>query len=210
MDIEQISFETRQARSEYVAKRFAGVLQGKVLDVGCFEAPLRKLLTGCEYFGVDIAGNPDMFLNLDTADALPFADGSYDCVMCIEVLEHLENLHHIFDELARISRRDVLVSLPNCWRDARVPIERGRGSFAHYGLPIDKPLDRHRWFFSHVEARDFLLAKAVRHGLEVKEMFVTEQERPALLRLLRRLRYPGDKYLNRYSQTTWVMLSKQR
>jgi len=210
MKIEQVSFETRQARSEYVAKRFASVLQGKVLDVGCFEAPLRKLLVGCEYFGIDIAGKPDMFLNLDTADTLPFADGSYDIVMCIEVLEHLENLHHIFDELVRIGRRGVLVSLPNCWRDARVPIERGRGSFAHYGLPVDKPLDRHRWFFSHAEARDFLLRKADRHGLEVSELFVTEQRRPAFIRILRLMRYPGERYLNRYSQTTWALLSKQR
>ena len=169
---------------------------------------MRELLSSCRYFGVDIAGKPDMVLNLDTAENLPFPDGSYDCVMCIEVLEHLENLHHIFDELVRISRGDILVSLPNCWRDARVPLERGRGSFAHYGLPIDKPIDRHRWFFSHAEARDFLLARASRHGLEVKEMFVTEQRRPALLRLLRRMRYPGDRYLNRYSQTTWALLNK--
>ncbi|MBU0499767.1 MAG: class I SAM-dependent methyltransferase [Gammaproteobacteria bacterium] len=208
MKLEEASFSSRRARSEFVARRFAPVLRGKVLDVGCYEAPLREILQDCEYCGVDIAGNPDRVLNLDSVDALPFPDGSQDCVLCIEVLEHLENLHHMFHELVRVSRRHVIVSLPNCWRDARQPIDRGRGHFAHYGLPVEKPQDRHRWFFSHTQARDFLLENASRLGLEVVEIFATEQQRPALKRFLRKLRYPGEKYLNRYSQTVWVLLRK--
>lgn len=208
MKIELASFLARRARSEFVAARFASALHGKVLDVGCFEAPLREILKDCEYFGLDIAGNPDQIINLDALEALPFPDNSQDCVLCVEVLEHLENLHHMFSELVRVSRRHIIVSLPNCWRDARLPIERGWGTFAHYGLPVDKPQDRHRWFFNHVQARDFLLQSAKRQGLEVEEMFATEQNRSPLVRLLRKLRYPGDKYLNRYSQTIWVLLRK--
>jgi SAM-dependent methyltransferase len=208
MNIEQVSFDTRKARSEFVAKRFADVLRGDVLDVGCFEAPLRKLLASCNYYGVDIAGNPDLTLNLDSPEPLPFPENSRDCVMCIEVLEHLENLHHVFDELVRISRRYILVSLPNCWRDARLPIERGRGHFAHYGLPVDRPLDRHRWFFNHTEARDFLMQKTARHHLRPVEMFATEPSRSVLIRMIRQIRYPGDRYLNRYSQTIWALLEK--
>lgn len=208
MKTERISFNTRRARSEFVAKRFADIFRGEVLDVGCYEAPLRELLQDCEYFGVDIAGRPDMTVNLDSADPLPFADNSMNCVLCIEVLEHLENLHRVFDELIRISRHHILISLPNCWRDARLPIERGKGDFAHYGLPAEKPVDRHRWFFNHVQARDFLLENARRHALEVVEIFATEQERPVLVRLLRRLSYPGERYLNRYTQTVWCLLRK--
>ncbi|MDP2751078.1 MAG: methyltransferase domain-containing protein [Rhodocyclaceae bacterium] len=208
MKTEQISFNTRRARSEFVAKRFADVINGNVLDVGCYEAPLRELLCSCNYFGIDIAGNPDMKINIDTVDGLPFQNSSKDCVLCIEVLEHLENFHSIFDELMRISNRYILISLPNSWRDARVPLERGCGTFAHYGLPIEKPTDRHRWFFNHTQAHDFLLEKAGRHGLKVIEMFATEPKRPMLLRWLRRICYPGDKYMNRYSQTIWCVLQK--
>ena len=70
-------------------------------------------------------------------------------------------------------------------RFARRPVERGHGHFAHYGLPVDAPVDRHKWFFSYTEARDFILAQAAR-----------------------RVRYPGERYFNRYVQTIWAVMRK--
>jgi hypothetical protein len=208
MTTELASFSERAGRSRFVARRFAPYLVESVLDVGCYEAPLRALLPDVRYVGVDIAGQPDVVLNLDSASPLPFADGAYRSVLCIEVLEHLDHLHHVFGELVRVSAGTVIVSLPNCWRDARRPIERGRGHFAHYGLPAERPVDRHKWFFSYVEARDFVLAQCARHGLEVLEMFGTEPLRPAWVRAARRLRYPGPRYFNRYVQTIWAVMRK--
>jgi SAM-dependent methyltransferase len=206
--IEFVRFEARKDRTLYVAQRFAQYFTQRVLDVGCFEAPLRALLKPGTYVGVDMAGAPDVQLNLDSAERLPFADDEFPTVISIETLEHLENLHRMFGELVRVSGKHVIVSLPNCWRDARRPIERGKGEFAHYGLPTEKPLDRHRWFFSYGQARDFLNAMANKHNLTVTEMFGTEQPRNALIRSLRRLRYSREAYANRYVQTIWVVLSK--
>jgi 2-polyprenyl-3-methyl-5-hydroxy-6-metoxy-1,4-benzoquinol methylase len=205
---ELATFAERRSRSVYVARRFAPYLARSVLDVGCYEAPLRELLAGVRYMGVDIVGKPDMVVNLDTPAPLPFGDGSFDSVICIEVLEHLDNLHYIFDELVRVSAGHVIVSLPNSWREARRPVARGHGRVAHYGLPADAPVDRHKWFFSYTEARDFIAARAKRHGLEVVEMFGTEQHRPALVRAARRIRYPGSRYFNRYVQTIWAVMRK--
>ena len=205
---ELATFAERRSRSEYVARRFATYLERSVLDVGCYEAPLRELLAGTRYMGVDIVGRPDVVVNLDTPEPLPFADGSFETVICIEVLEHLDNLHHVFGELARISAGHVIVSLPNCWRDARRPLARGQGHFAHYGLPAERPVDRHKWFFSYVEARDFIVAQAQRRGLEMVEMFGTEQHRAPWVRAARRLRYPGSRYFNRYVQTIWAVMRK--
>jgi SAM-dependent methyltransferase len=208
LTIEQATFRERAERSRFVARRFGPYLHESVLDVGCYDAPLRGLLQGVRYVGVDIVGKPDLVVNLDTRDPLPFADASFHTVICIEVLEHLDNLHHVFDELARVSAAHVIVSLPNCWRDARRPIERGKGRFAHYGLPEEAPVDRHKWFFSYAEARDFIAARARHHGLRVVEMFGTEQHRNALVRAARRLRYPGERYCNRYVQTVWAVMEK--
>lgn len=205
---ELVRFPTRQSRTEFVARRFAPYLQHRVLDVGCFEAPLRRLLPGAQYVGVDFCGAPDVYLDLDRAQSLPFGDKAFHCVICIEVLEHLDNLHRMFDELVRTSGRYVIVSLPNCWRDARVRIERGSGSFLHYGLPPEPPLDRHKWFFSLEQAQAFLRAKAAQHGLCVVEELITEQPRFAPLRWWRKLRYPGMRYHNRYASTAWVVLEK--
>ncbi len=204
-----INFPARESRSRFVLERFKQYLQGAILDVGCFEAPLRDLLpSSVEYTGIDVTGNPDLTVNLETVERLPFDDGQFDCVICIEVLEHLDNLHAMFAELVRVSRKHIIVSLPNCWCAARRPVGRGKGDFSHYGLPIHKPDDRHKWFFSLTEAKTFIEAKANEFELTIADMFIAEKPRNGILRTLRKLRYQGDRYHNRYSRTLWVALEK--
>ena len=205
---EYVTFPARQSRSEFVAHRFADYLKGSVLDVGCFEAPLREMLRPLPYTGIDFVGKPDIQVDLEKVERLPFADAAFGCVICIDVLEHLDNLHVVFAELGRVSQRHVIVSLPNCWCDARRPIERGKGHFGHYGLPLQRPPDRHKWFFSLTEARLFVEGKAREFGLGLEDVFGTEKPRNALLRLVRSVRYAGEQYQNRYSQTLWAVLRK--
>lgn len=211
MHTEFHNFLQRHERTRFVAKRFAPYLENGVLDVGCFEAPLRQLLpSGISYVGVDIAGNPDIHLNLEQCERLPFENDSVNCVICIEVLEHLDNMHRMFNELVRVSQRYVIISLPNCWRDARRPIERGHGDFAHYGLPLEKPLDRHKWFFNVSDALAFATGQAERHQLSLVETFVTEKPKNPFVRALRRLRYGEEAYLNRYAGSLWCVFEKAR
>lgn len=205
---ELVHFKERHHRSEYVAKRFKQYLKGRVADIGCYQAPLRSLLADCDYVGVDMVGDPDIQLNLDSHTALPFADNEFNSVLCIEVLEHLDNLHFIFDELVRISNQYIIVSLPNCWRDARRKIEKGSGDFLHYGLPVQKPVDRHKWFFSCQQAEDFFVYQAGKHQLKIAELFVTEKPKSFPVRFFRKLMYPGQSYNNRYANTVWVVFEK--
>ena len=210
LNIEKTTYgNVRIKRSEFVAQRFSSMFQSKkVLDVGCYEAPLRKILTDSNYTGIDFVGNPDIEINLQQTTRLPFDENSFDSVICIDVLEHLDNLHIIFEELARVSSQHVIVSLPNCWRDARMKIAKGHGEFAHYGLPSEAPKDRHRWFFNISQAHQFFKDHESKLGLSIKECFVTEQKKSGLVSFLRHLRYPGERYLNRYAQTIWVVYSK--
>jgi len=205
-----VQFSSREDRSRFVAERFAKHLRGSVLDVGCFEAPLRTLLSEASYVGVDVAGRPDIVLDLEKAERLPFDDDAFDTVLCVDVLEHLDNLHALFDELMRVSRGRVIVSLPNCWNIARRRIERGKGRIVHYGLPHARPADRHKWFFNTTEAAEFIRGRAGRVGVEVEELFVTERPRSQALRALRRLAHPGERYQNRYACTVWAVLRKPR
>lgn len=209
MHVEYISFNDRQKRSEFVFKHYGSLLQGKVLDVGCDKAVLRSLLPpSVEYTGVDIGGNPDIQLNLEEVERLPFEDNAFDCVLCTDVLEHINNLHQMYDELLRVSKKYVVISLPNCWACARQPIHRGRGGFSHYGLPVQPPVDRHKWFFSLSEIVSFIEAKTRGTSLQIKEMMATEKPRILPLRLGRRLLYPQQmRYLNRYAHTLWTTLS---
>ena len=210
LQTEYIHFPSREARSRFVARRFRRYFSDSLLDVGCFEAPLRDILQGVEYTGIDVAGKPDIKLDLESCTKLPFASGEFNCVICVDVLEHLDNLHLIFDEIIRVAKRFIIISLPNCWRDARRPIERGRGTFAHYGLPLDPPMDRHKWFFNYTEARQFLERQSQRKFLRIVEMFATEKPKPWPARAFRKIFYPGERYRNRYTQTVWGVYEKQK
>lgn len=209
MKTELIQFKERHHRSEYVSSRFKHYLKQKVVDIGCYQAPLRDLLTDCEYIGVDMAGDPDIKFNLDTTEPLPFQSHEFDCVLCIEVLEHLDNLHFVFNELIRISKQYIIISLPNCWRDARGKIERGKGAFLHYGLPLKKPSDRHKWFFNCQQVEEFFRYQADEHGLTIREFFVTEKPKSFLIRGIRKLFYQGQRYNNRYVNTVWIVYEKK-
>lgn len=204
-----IAFPSRESRSKFVSTKFNKYLTESVLDVGCFEAPLRKILQSVSYTGIDIAGQPDLTVNLENIEHLPFTDNEFQCVICIDVLEHLENLHTMFAELVRVSNKYILVSLPNCWSDARRPVGRGKGSFSHYGLPLHKPEDRHKWFFNLTEAQQFIEGKSKEFHLNIEDMFIAEKPRNSVLRMLRKIRYPGNQYYNRYSRTIWAVLEKK-
>jgi hypothetical protein len=68
----------------------------------------------------------------------------HQCAICIVLHEHLEILPVIFDEIVRVAGRYIFISLPDYCRDAQRPIAKGTGAFAHYGLPVYPPMDRHK------------------------------------------------------------------
>jgi SAM-dependent methyltransferase len=209
MRVVEASFNQRLERSRFIAAHLRLYLRGSVLDVGCDEGHLRGLVPGIRYTGVDVGGAPDVVVDLEAAERLPFADRAFDTVICSDVLEHLDNLHRVFGELVRVSRRWLVISLPNNWTNARRPIERGTGSFAFYGLPADKPVDRHKWFFGLTDALEFCYAQESRFPIRVVECFANEKHRPAWVVGLRRMRYPHRlRYLNRYAHTLWAVFQR--
>lgn len=181
-------YDTREERHRFLATRFGRYLEGRVLNIGGGgEKHLLKFIQPREYLELDIAGNPDLRINLDAEYPWPIADGDFDVVICTEVLEHLNELHRAFSELLRISRRYVLISVPNALPSVygyvtRRPVELQDGTppgiaygrFAKfYGLPTDRPEDRHRWFFSYSEARAFFADNAARSSYRIVDEYAT-------------------------------------
>ena len=166
------TYESREDKARYVADKYKDILKGRILDVGADRCFLKDLLAGTEYMGIGMGGEPDMEVDLEAAK-IPFEDSSFDCVLCLDVLEHLDSIHATFDELARVSRRYVIISLPNPYRDF-VGMLFGRAapevSLKYYGLPHDKQLDRHKWFFSNSQAEAFIRARAARCGMKVVQI----------------------------------------
>ncbi len=96
-----------------------------ILDVGCGEGftlnRLRKSNIGKDLIGVDtlktaIELGKKQFPNLDlregSAYKLPFKDNSFDMVLCLEVLEHLDNPAKALSEIARVSKKYAIISVP--------------------------------------------------------------------------------------------------
>jgi ubiquinone/menaquinone biosynthesis C-methylase UbiE len=97
-----------------------------VLDVGCGEGftlkRLRKQGIGNKFTGVDSSKqaidlgrkeNPDLDLGIGDIYNLKFKDKSFDLVISTEVLEHLEKPQKALKELTRVSRKYILLSVPN-------------------------------------------------------------------------------------------------
>lgn len=184
-------YDTREERHRFIADRFGRYLTGSVLNIGGGgEKHLRKFIEPREYLELDIAGTPDLRIDLDAEYPWPIADDTFDAVICTEVLEHLNEFHRAFSELMRVAKRYVLISVPNALPAVYgyvtrrpVVIEDGTppgmavGRFAKfYGLPVERPEDRHRWFFSYSEARAFFAAHAERGGCSIVEEYATGTE----------------------------------
>lgn len=178
-----IAYTDRQSKALYIADKYRAILHARVLDVGCDTGRLRALIADpSKYVGVDLNPAADVRVNLDREN-LPFSDRSFETVLATDVLEHLERTHVVFDELCRVASERIVVSLPNPLHNLIFELARGSGGerLKYYGLPIDPPGDRHRWFFGGEEAAAFLRERGERQGFEIEQLDFEDARLPALL-----------------------------
>lgn len=168
----RLSYTDRPSKAAWIADKYRAILGGHVLDVGCDQKHLSEHLPpGARYLGVDMGPPADVVVNLDRQE-LPFGPGSFDTVLCADVLEHLDRLHDVFDRLCSIARGHVIIALPNPLRNLLLSLHEGtRGvGLKYYGLPLEPPPDRHRWFFGYEEAERFLRERGRRNGFSVEQV----------------------------------------
>jgi ubiquinone/menaquinone biosynthesis C-methylase UbiE len=98
------------------------------LDVGCAEGlyliTAKEKHAKCDVFGVDFSAvamkkarfytnNSDSFLAAADAMHLPFKNNSFDLTLCSETLEHIVDDNLAIKELARISKKTCLITVPS-------------------------------------------------------------------------------------------------
>ena len=88
----------------------------RILEVGCGKGRVSKVFKnrGANVFGIDISGQlllsaskirPFHFIKAE-AYSVPFKDNAFDCVVLLEVIEHIPNLAQVFKELARVLKKE--------------------------------------------------------------------------------------------------------
>jgi SAM-dependent methyltransferase len=204
----KFKYTDRQTKAEYVWEKYAPILRGRILDVGADQCYLKDHLPdGVDYYGIGLGESVDQVVDLEK-QKIPFDDKTFDCVICLDVLEHVDNIHEVFGELCRVSKDHVIISLPNPWgsfyTSLTVQYYRPDKPMKFYGLPVEPPEDRHKWFFSPEEAERFIRYQAEKHGMDVLQLDVEKWGNP---RSVIKFRKDFDRK-NLSNGPTWAVLRR--
>jgi SAM-dependent methyltransferase len=115
--------------------RHADRIGGRLLDVGAGERPYEPWYgPRCSHaVSTDVAPH-DGLSTRSMAEALPFADDSFDVVLLTEVLEHVDDHARTLDEVVRVLAPGgtVVVTVPFMYPVHEAPHDHRR--FTHHGL----------------------------------------------------------------------------
>jgi len=125
-------FILKELQAESIAGH-AALLRGAVLDVGCGNAPYRGALPAAAYVGMDVSPGPATAV-CGRCEQLPFADSSFDAVVCTEVLEHLPRPVECLREIRRVLKDGgaAYITVPQSWPLHYEPRDYWR--FTRYGM----------------------------------------------------------------------------
>jgi ubiquinone/menaquinone biosynthesis C-methylase UbiE len=207
-------------------------LKGTLLDLGCGSQPYRQFLKGvARYVGLDYPSTRECLHTkvitdvLGDARTIPFADQSFDGVLCSQVLEHVDQPEKVVQEMSRILKPGGvgLISVPFFYNLHMEPHDYFR--FSPYG--IKKLLERnglavrqlrgqggigtllvqmfHNWLFSG-------LARRARRSMLQKVLVTLVLPLLLLLSTLDNLVGLGLDHLNpddlRFTPNLWVVAEK--
>lgn len=143
------------------------VKEGNVLDVGCAEGNLSKMMkkSGCKVFGIEINNNSaeiakkycsDVFIgDVERIVLTNEYEGYFDFIIFADVLEHLKEPLEVLMRFKKYLKDEghVVISLPNIsnWR-IRLQMLLGKMEYENYGI-MD---EGHLRFFNEQSAKKLL------------------------------------------------------
>lgn len=114
-------------RFEFIIRKIPERVE-TILDVGAWDNQFKVMLEspGFQVVAVDLESNhPDV--SKANITSLPFGDNSFDLIMCLEVIEHLdkEEMFLALGELERVTKKYIIISVPN----SEIPLGVGHKQF---------------------------------------------------------------------------------
>ena len=147
-------------RNQFIAIKLGKLNNETILDIGCRDKIFKNYLQGdYKYLGVDYNPhdrNTD-FINHNLENGLPKNLEQINIINAADVLEHVENIHEIFNECFKIANKKISIALPN------MAYYKFRFKFAitgeisdKYIFKSNKVIDRHRWFPTYYNNLEFV------------------------------------------------------
>jgi SAM-dependent methyltransferase len=163
-------------RPEFETRVFAGRPRS-VLDVGFGEGAFLR----CAYdMGIQVAGvdanaeqvdamrSSGIAVHRATADVLPFADASFDCVVAERVVHHFPNLEVGLAEMLRVARVGVFIFEP--WFDEGIPSQASAAALERWMKAVDRAQGGTN--NGPLSAQDFLAALPTKITVDVTHRLV--------------------------------------
>jgi len=96
-------FPRSKQRYQIVKDHLESFLGEKVLDVGTRDNTLSEMIE--RPVALVDKNNPDLPEFNWEKENLPFEENSFDSLVCLDVLEHIENSHEALGDLVRVSKK---------------------------------------------------------------------------------------------------------
>ena len=143
---------------------------GSLLDLGSRDQILKKFLPEkLSYTGVDISTNKNDNIILDLNQKFNFNNESFDFVTALDVAEHLDDPKTFLRECLRVSKKKVLIVLPNIsYYESRFHFLLKGNLGSKYHFSGDNNDDRHKWFTNFYLVRNFFEKNSV--NFEIKKI----------------------------------------
>lgn len=127
----------RESIYYFVAEQARRLATGsRVLDVGAGEAPYRELFDEHAYVTLDYSDTPHSGqVDLHgAADSIPADNGSFDAIVCTQVLEHVPRPLQALREFRRVLRPGgaLIATVPFAWEEHETPYDFYR--YTRYGI----------------------------------------------------------------------------
>ncbi len=144
-----------------------------VLDIGCRDCYLNeKLPRSIKYYGNDILQNKQETVHyVGDFVTTTFSEKKFDMIIALDVLEHTDNLHKVFEKIVKISNGYIVVNLPNnySFKDRFKFFLKGTLG-KKYEFQVENSLDRHKWVMSRNEIIRFYEYQGRKYNLKLQVM----------------------------------------
>ena len=179
--------------------------KGSLLDLGSRDQILKKFIPEkISYTGVDIAINKNTNIILDLNQKFGFKNESFDFVTALDVAEHLDDPKTFLRECLRVSKKKVLIVLPNIsYYESRFHFLLKGNLGSKYHFSGDNKDDRHKWFTNFYLVKNFFEKNSV--NFEIKRVI---KQRNKLKPLIYLENYLAKFFPNLFSWSFLITINK--